>query len=187
MRSAIAFGLGVVATITVAIGAWLIIVYTGMYNVAATDAHADLMRWTLDTTMHRSVSRRAEEVAVPGEVTAEALASAAQTYDSTCAHCHGAPGRQREDWARNMRPMPPEMAQAAAHMQPRELFWIIRNGIKMSGMPAFGPLHDDEALWGLVGFVAGLPAMTPEEYSAATGGGTRRGAAPDEETGEPSH
>ena len=175
MRLLIGIGLGALATVIVAAAVWLIVVYTGAYNVAASDAHADIVRWTFDTTMHRSVRQRAEDVAPPEDVGQEALEAGASTYASTCAHCHGAPGKERSSWATNMRPMPPELVEAAAHWEPRELFWIVKHGIKMSGMPAFGPEHDDEAIWGIVGFVAQLPSMTPEEYDAATAGASGHG------------
>jgi mono/diheme cytochrome c family protein len=47
-----------------------------------------------------------------------------------------------------------------------ELYWIIENGIKMTGMPAFGPTHSKDELWGMVVFVKGLPNLKPEEYAA---------------------
>ncbi len=160
---------GVVATILIAIAGWLAVVYTGAYNVAATDPHADIARWTLDTTMRRSIETRAGEIVAPEAPSAELFAAGARTYASTCAHCHGAPGAERESWARNMRPMPPELAEHADEWEEREIFWIAKHGIKMSGMPAFGPEHSDEELWGLTVFVTHLPGMTPEEYRSMTG------------------
>lgn len=167
----VGIALGVVATLLVGVAVWLVVVYTGAYNVAATDRHADVARWTLDTTMHRSVSRRADDLVEPDAVSAELVAAGAETYASTCAHCHGAPGAERAHWAGTMRPMPPHLTEAAAEWEAREVFWIVKHGIKMSGMPAFGPAHDDEALWGLAAFVKRLPGMTPDDYRAATGGG----------------
>lgn len=169
-RSLIVFAAGVIATLLVTLGAWLIIVYAGLYNIAATDPHADVVRWSFETTLHRSVARRASTGAPPAEQAGE-LDRAAGTYASTCAHCHGAPGMERPKWATNMRPEPPDLAEAASHWEPREIFWIVKNGIKMSGMPAFGPGHDDPALWGITAFVAQLPAMSPEEYEALAGSG----------------
>ena len=163
--------IGILGTILVAVAVWLVVVYTGAYNVAATDRHADIVRWTFETTMHHSVSSRAEEVAAPEVVSAELVAAGAETYASTCAHCHGAPGSDRAHWASNMRPMPPELVEAAAEWQPEEIFWIVKHGIKMSGMPAFQPEHSDEEIWGIAAFVNQLPGMTPEDYRAATGGG----------------
>ncbi len=49
-------------------------------------------------------------------------------------------------------------------MTDAEAFWVLKSGIKMTGMPAFGPTHDDDELWGIVGFWRRLPAMKPEQY-----------------------
>lgn len=163
--------MGIVVTVLLAIAVWLIVVYTGAYNVAATDRHADLARWTLDTTMHRSVSSRAEALDLPENFTPELIAAGGPRYASMCAHCHAGPGLERAGWASGMRPIPPHLTEAAAGWEPQEVFWIVQNGIKMSGMPAFGPDHGDEAVLAITAFVKQLPGMTPEQYQEFTGGG----------------
>jgi hypothetical protein len=65
-----------------------------------------------------------------------------------------------------MRPRPPHLTEAAADWDLREVFWLVRHGVKMSGMPAFGPSQDDQAIWNIAAFVKELPAMTPERYAA---------------------
>jgi mono/diheme cytochrome c family protein len=45
-----------------------------------------------------------------------------------------------------------------------QMFWIIKNGIKMSGMASYGKVHNDDEIWNIVAFVQRLPKMTPEEY-----------------------
>lgn len=162
--------LGVAGTLLAALAVWLLTVYTGAYNVAATDPHTDVVRWTLDTTMHRSVEDRSSDITPPEQVSGEALSTGATIYANTCAHCHGAPGVERPPWATNMRPQPPRLTHAAAEWEAREVFWIVKHGIKMTGMPAFGPEHGDETLWGVAAFVKRLPAMTAQEYKAATDG-----------------
>lgn len=176
---AVAGALGVLALLG---AAGLIVVYTGAYNVAATEEHASFTRWAFDTTLRNSVERRADAVAPPGSITPEMVAAGAGSYKAMCQHCHAGPGVTREGWAGGMRPRPPHLAEAAADWDAKEVFWIVRHGVKMSGMPAFGPTHDDRAIWNIVAFVKELPAMTPERYaslgeSATPGGG--RGAAPD--------
>lgn len=161
---------GITAMVLAAIAVWLIVVYTGAYNVAATDAHADPVRWTLDTTMRRSVSSRAEALDLPEAFTPELIAAGGPRYASMCAHCHAGPGIERAGWASGMRPIPPHLTEAAAHWEPEEVFWIVQNGIKMSGMPAFGPDHGDDAVLEIAAFVKRLPGMTPEEYQELTGG-----------------
>lgn len=169
-RLATGIALGVVATLLLGLMVWLTVVYSGAYNVAATDPHADIVRWSFDTTMHRSVRGRADNIQTPDGVAAEQVKAGAETYAKTCAHCHGAPGVERENWATNMRPEPPELTHAAANWKPRELFWIVKHGIKMSGMPSFEPEHSDEQIWGIAAFVSQLPGMTADEYRSRTAG-----------------
>lgn len=145
--------------------AGLLVIYTGAYNVAASEQHMSLTRWAFDTTMHRSVEQRAAEVSDPGEATPALLAKGASEYRAMCQHCHAGPGVKREPWAEGMRPRPPHLVEAAAEWQRNEVFWLIKHGVKMSGMPAFGAEHDDETLWAIASFVKQLPAMTPERYA----------------------
>ncbi|SDY95824.1 c-type cytochrome [Citreimonas salinaria] len=167
---AIGAALGVVATLLVAIAVWLTVAYTGAYNVAATDTHADAVRWTLDTTMRRSVASRAEDILLPGTVPQDMLAEGAQHYAASCAHCHGGPGVEPSEWSRGMRPEPPHLVEAAAEWEPKEIYWIAENGIKMSGMPAFGRHHGPEELLTIAAFVSQLPGMSPEDYATITSG-----------------
>lgn len=157
---------GVLGTLAVAGLIGLIVVYTGAYNVAATEEHASFTRWAFDTTFHNSVERRAEDIVVPEAVTPALLEVGASRYKATCQHCHGGPGVERAEWASGMRPRPPHLSEAAARWEPQEVFWLVKHGVKMSGMPAFGPTHDDETLWGITAFVKELPAMTAERYAA---------------------
>jgi len=167
--------LGIVATLLVGVLTWLTVVYTGAYDVAATDPHADAVRWTLDTTVHRSVSSRAGDVDLP-DLSSEALiAEGGGHYSESCVHCHGAPGQDPADWSRGMRPEPPHLAEAATEWTPEEIYWIVDNGIKMSGMPAFGPQHGAEAVVAITAFVNQLPGMTPEDYLAITEDGHAHG------------
>ena len=152
----------------------LFVVYTGAFNVAATEEHTSFTRWAFDTTLHNSVKSRAADVGAPESLTPEMIGAGAGSYKSMCQHCHAGPGVERSTWANGMRPRPPHLAEAAAEWEPEEIFWLVKHGVKMSGMPAFGPTHDDRALWSIAAFVKGLPAMTPEEYAAL--GGTSSGS-----------
>lgn len=175
MRSMLSgFALGVLATILVAVAVWLTVAYTGAYNVAATDRHADAVRWTLDTTMRRSVERRSGDVELPEALSDELVAQGAGHYSESCVYCHGAPGQNPTDWSRGMRPEPPDLIEAATHWGAEEIYWIIGNGIKMSGMPAFGAHHGPEELAAITVFVSQLPGLSAEDYRALTGGGADR-------------
>lgn len=170
MRKHFAAGiaLGVVGTIVVAIGIWLGLIYTGAYNVAASDQHADVVRWTFDTTMHRSVATRAGGVELPANLSNDLVAKGAAHYAESCVHCHGAPGKDPAHWSQGMRPEPPHLKEAATEWTTEEIHWIVANGIKMSGMPAMGAHHSSEDIVALTAFVDALPGLTAEDYQALT-------------------
>ena len=161
---------GIIGTLLVAIAVWLAVAYSGAYNVAATDRHFDAVRWTLETTMHRSVSSRADDVELP-EISGQLIAEGAGHYSESCVHCHGAPGREPAAWSRGMRPEPPHLVEAATEWTTEEIYWIAENGIKMSGMPAFGPHHAPDEIAAIAAFVSQLPGLSAEDYAALTGGG----------------
>lgn len=149
--------------ILLGIGA-LTFIYSGVYNIAATDAHAGLVRWALNTTKERSVEERGDQVPDPPPVDSARVVQGFELYQSMCAVCHGAPGVERGEFGKGMNPTPPDLSEEAREYSTRELFWITRHGLKMAGMPAFGPTHSDEEIWGIVAFVERLPEMSPEEY-----------------------
>jgi mono/diheme cytochrome c family protein len=161
---------GAIAALLAGIAVWLVVAYTGIYNVAASDPHTDPIRWTFDTTMHRSVASRADDadIQLPENPSRELLTSGGRYYAETCVHCHGAPGREPAEWSRGMRPEPPHLVEAAAEWHAQEIYWIVENGIKMTGMPAFGPHHSRDELVALTAFVAALPGLTAEDYAQLT-------------------
>lgn len=160
-------GIGALAVVAMAAIIGLAVIYSGAYNVAATEQHASFTRWAFDTTFRSSVEARAQEVLVPEAISAEQLAAGAAAYKTSCEHCHSGPGVERAEWASGMRPRPPHLAEAAPEWEIAEIYWLVENGVKMSGMPAFGPSHEAEFIWGIAAFVKELPAMTPETYAQA--------------------
>jgi mono/diheme cytochrome c family protein len=85
-------------------------------------------------------------------------------YDEMCVVCHSAPGKERSPISKGMRPQPPNLAEASKQWTGAQLFWIIKNGIKLTGMPAFGSTHSDEQIWNIVGFVCRLPQVSPNDF-----------------------
>lgn len=177
---------GAASLIALAAGAGLITIYTGAYNVAASDDHTPLVRWAFEKTLHNSVERQADGIAVPA-LTADMARAGASHYKAMCQHCHAGPGVDRAEWAQGLLPMPPLMTKAAKEWQPNQVFWIVKHGLKMSGMPAFGDTHDDRTLWNIVAFVKALPDKSPGQYAsvgneghhdAAAGGGAEQGHGP---------
>jgi mono/diheme cytochrome c family protein len=158
--------LAVLATLLVAAVAGLAYLYSGAYNVAATAGHTPFGSSLLHTAMHQSVKAHADGIAVPELSSVELLREGAHHYDEMCAQCHLKPGLDTTELHRGLTPTPPNFAagEGLDHWQPAELFWIVKHGIKMTGMPAWGPSHSDQELWGIVGFVQKLPGLSVQEY-----------------------
>lgn len=85
-------------------------------------------------------------------------------FDDMCVQCHGAPGKDPSIVGKGLNPPPPWLPGTVQRWTRAELFWIVKNGVKMTGMPAFGPTHSDEDLWLLVAFLQRLPNIKPEEF-----------------------
>jgi mono/diheme cytochrome c family protein len=141
------------------------IIYSGVYNVAASEPRSAFARWVLNTTMRNSVQLRAQDLTLPEQLdTPEQILAGINDYEAMCAGCHTPPGESPSALAKGLNPEPPDLAKSAEHMSAQELFWVIKNGVKWTGMPAWGSTHSDEELWPLVALVKELPDMKPDDY-----------------------
>ncbi len=161
LAAALAAALGAVT-----VGAGLFIA-SGLYNIGADDHHTALVSALIAHLRERSIEVRARAVAVP-DLSGEArIEAGARRYALECAVCHLAPGVNRSGLRRGLYPHPPNLAQQAPP-DPGRAFWIIKHGIKMSAMPAWGTTYEDPDLWELVAFLERQPAMTSEDYQRMT-------------------
>lgn len=155
---------GLMVAVIIVIGGALAAILSGAFNVAATNPDSAMTTWILHTTMKRSVAVRSSAIVAPDSFTEAQVRAGSNEFRAMCAGCHGAPGRMRSAAGKGLRPRAPDLAVVAGEWSNANLFWIIKNGIKMTGMPAFGPTHDDRTLWNIVAFVRQLPNMTAEHY-----------------------
>ncbi|KXS38953.1 MAG: ketosteroid isomerase-like enzyme [Halomonadaceae bacterium T82-2] len=174
------------AGLAVALGGGALVVFGGYYNVAASDEHTAPVEWLLHTTMENSVARRAEGIDVPDLDDPESIARGAASYEAMCSACHLRPGMEDTVLRTGMNPLPPDLTQGS-HLSPAEQFWVIKNGIKMSGMPAWGASHDDEALWELTAFLQQLPGMSDARYDTLVKGPERESDTSHPATGGDGH
>src|SRR5271166_240027 len=124
-----------------------VVIYAGLYDVAATEPHSPVTSWLLETARVRSINAHAAGIqAPPGLDDPAKVIIGVEHYAAHCAVCHGAPGVPKGDIARGLYPQPPNLAEAPKRYSPAELFWIVKHGIKMSGMPAWSD-HSDDELW----------------------------------------
>jgi len=154
--------LATLASAVAALGATLI--WLGAYDVSATDQHLAPTYWLLDASMRRAVFQRAKRIEVPPLSDAAMIDEGARHFRAHCVQCHGGPGVAPEAFALGLLPVPSNLAHTARTWRPAEVFWTIRHGIKMSGMPAWTFRLDDAQIWSIVAFMQVMPTLSPQRY-----------------------
>jgi mono/diheme cytochrome c family protein len=163
----------VLATLVVvalaAVAGALATIYSGIYDVSATGQHTAPVYWALETGMLNAVRRRAQGIEAPPLDDPALIRRGFLLHRDACVQCHGAPGVAPHDIGKGLLPIPNNLVQTAREWKAAELYWVIRNGLKMTGMPAWGLRFGDEDLWAIVAFMKQLPRMTAAEYQALDG------------------
>jgi mono/diheme cytochrome c family protein len=158
------FVLGAAIVVLAAVVAGGAVIYSGIYDVSASTPHWSPTLWALETARVRSIKTHAHGIVPPADLDKlERVVDGALHYSEHCANCHAAPGIEADDMAEGMYPKPPLLTDVSKRFAPDELFWILKNGIKMTGMPSWGD-HSDDDLWSAVAFLEKLPGMTPDDY-----------------------
>jgi len=140
----------------------IIYIYSGSYNVSVNNRDKGLTRWIMETTKDNSIEHHAKNIDIPSLDDSTMILRGYVHYSRMCG-CHGSPGHESNQ---SFNPEPPELYKSVGDLNANELFWIIKNGIKMSAMPSFAERSSDDEIWDIVSFVRSLPKITPEEYKA---------------------
>ncbi|MER2514078.1 MAG: cytochrome c [Nitrosomonas ureae] len=144
---------------------------SGAYNMAATEKHWQITEKIIEWVRDSSIKARAEDLTVPSLEDTELLAQGAEHYHAMCTICHLAPGIKPTELSAGLYPQAPIFHQRETITDEtkrmehaKAYFWVIKNGLKMTAMPAWGLNHDDQEIWGMVAFIFKLSHMTPEQY-----------------------
>jgi mono/diheme cytochrome c family protein len=157
-----------------AIGALAIVVgiacavffFGGFYSVAGTADDPAAVTWALTRVRTASIDRHANDKPPVSFDDPKTVQAGAQAYSALgCANCHGAPGVKWQKFSEGLHPDPPDLKDVAGELSPAQLFWVVKNGINMTGMPSFeqAGAKDDE-LWSVVAFVKKLPGLSEADY-----------------------
>jgi mono/diheme cytochrome c family protein len=161
------FLMGVGATVVAGLVVGLAMIYFGAVDIGADTPHPPLVFKLLETARERSIAARVGTPDIPNLEDPKRIADGAGEYGEMCQGCHLGPGVANTEMRQGLYPQPPELAKRAPGEAARD-FWIIKHGIKASGMPAWGLTHDDAIIWSMVAFLHKLPQLTPAQYQAMT-------------------
>ncbi len=145
-------------------------IWFGVYNIAATDKHWVVTNELIEILRERSIEVRAGDLVVPENINdSNRINSAATGYAEMCSGCHLAPGMKETELHKGLYPQPPIFHKSVhGEHDSKDNFWVIKNGIKLTGMPAWGASHTDDDIWSLVAFISKLNSMSLEEYQKLT-------------------
>jgi len=155
---------GILGVVVVGVVVGFVVMFSGVVDVGATNRHNFLTQFVLSTTMDNSVRHHAKGIKVPPLEDPDMIMDGFRHYREMCVGCHLAPGIRNSEIRQGLTPEPPKLQEAVEEWKPNELFWVIKNGVKMTGMPAWGPTHSDQKIWGMVAFLQKFPHMTAAQY-----------------------
>src|SRR4051812_15638586 len=144
-----------------------IFIYTGLYNIGADAPHSGLVYNILQELRERSIETRSRDIRAPPDLNSpKRIAAGAGLYAEMCTGCHLGPGVEKSEMSQGLYPQAPELA-GGTDLSPAQQFWVIKHGVKLTAMPAWGKTHSDELIWDMVAFLQRLPKLSPEQYKAA--------------------
>ena len=156
----------IAALVTGALAAGAGLFWFGAYDMSATDQHLAPTYWLLEKGMRRAIAARAKQIEVPPLDDPARLERGAALYVAHCVQCHGGPGVAPAAFALGLTPAPANLVHTAREWHAAEMYWVVREGLKMTGMPAWRYRLADEDIWSVVAFVRALPAIAPRDFIA---------------------
>lgn len=154
----VVFGLVVLATTGFLVSA------SGIIPIKASSGHWAITRWFLNFSKERSVFTHSVGIRAPGLQDEALVLRGAGYYETGCRPCHGSPDLTRPEIARHMTPHPPYLPPSIPEWHDRELFYIVKHGIKFTGMPAWPVQQRDDEVWAMVAFLRALPELNAQSY-----------------------
>ncbi|HVR11588.1 MAG TPA: cytochrome c [Thermoanaerobaculia bacterium] len=141
--------------------------YSGLFDVSAIRPEPHWRAQLFKTVKDRSIDRRVATSPLPPPLTDPKLISTGQIQVSAmCVVCHGAPGVPKSEIGKGLNPEAPSLSTIAKEQSPARLFWVVKNGIKMTGMPAFGTTQSEPQIWAMVAFLKQLPRLDAQHYAS---------------------
>jgi cytochrome c553 len=148
-----------------AVAGGFLLAWSGLVSIAASSGHWPPVGWFLHFTMRQAVDTQSMGIEPPGTLDDPAQAAlGAGHFAGGCAPCHGAPGEPQSPVALAMTPPPPPLGPVVPTWEPRHLFWIVRHGVKYSGMPAWTAQARPDEVWSVVAFLRRLPELDEAAY-----------------------
>jgi mono/diheme cytochrome c family protein len=147
--------------------------FGGFFNIAASEDDNPVVKWALIQVRTAAINRHAGGTSPLKLDDPAVIQDGARAFAKAgCANCHGAPGVEWSKFSEGLNPDPPDLKESAAGYEPAIIFWVIKNGIRMTGMPSFGKAGvADNDIWQITAFIKALPKVSEADYKSWTAAG----------------
>jgi len=153
----------VVFVVAAACGGFLMVA-AGLVPIKASSGHWPITAALLNFAMRRSVVMHSLGIEAPPLDDKALVLKGAGHYEIGCSPCHGSPTLRQPVIAQGMTPPPPDLAKEVSNWDAEELFYIVKHGVKFTGMPAWAAQERDDEVWAIVAFLFILPQLDGDEY-----------------------
>jgi mono/diheme cytochrome c family protein len=159
----------IIVFLAVAVGA-VVFVWFGFFDISARVPHWDITLEAIEVLRDRSIIVHSRDVRTPPLADPALAPKGAALYQETCRQCHGAPGISAHPFSQGLYPVPADLLSGSIQNEwgDAQLYWIVDNGIKLTGMPAFGSSYEKDEIAAVIAFVRRLPKISPGEYEQMT-------------------
>ena len=161
----------IIVFLVLAAGAGAALVWFGFFNVSARVPHWDITSEAIEVLRDRSIIVHSRDVITPPLAYPSLAPKGAALYNEACFYCHGAPGISARPFAQGLYPGPANLLSGSVQneWENAQLYWIVENGLKLTGMPAFGSIYEKDQIAAVIAFVRRLPKISPGEYESMAG------------------
>ena len=143
-----------------------IFIYAGVYDIGADAPHSRAVYSLLRELRDNAIAHHSRDIQVPSDLNnPKRIEAGAGLYKEMCTGCHLGPGVEPSELSQGLYPPAPDLSKS--DRSPAQQFWIIKHGVKLTAMPAWGKTHSDELIWDMVAFIRKLPDMSVQQYQAA--------------------
>lgn len=157
--------IAIILTILVLVIIFTAYIYSGTFDPGQLKHHKPLTEKIIGITIEHSINKRIKGIVVPNLQDTSMFTVGISHYNEMCVVCHGGPGIEPSELAKGLYPEPPVFYKSDDMPKPDEAFWIIKNGIKMTGMPGFAPTHTDNEIWAITAFMLNkMNSLSPTDF-----------------------
>jgi len=153
--------LGAILTLASLLMSALVVTRLGLMPVSADGTHSRLEARIMPAVLHASIARHASGETNPIPLNQDNLKAGIDTYKAMCARCHSTPNGEPSVYGQSFYPPAPKLPEGMAQYTDSQLFWVIKHGIRNTGMPAWGSMLSDEEIWQIVSLLKNSQDLPP--------------------------